>query len=355
MIHAILALTLFAQTGSPPSFSAAAMEHVQAGVNAEKERHFETAIAEFRKVTELEPEQPAGYVRLGNAYMENRQYGEAIPALKRAIELAPDLPSAHQLLGYALLAQGYAADAIPHLEKVHEVGALGIAQIQTGHASEAVSNLQAALAATPGDPDILYYLSQASEMLSQQSIDTLLATHPNSERAYQLQGQAYFGSHKLAEAEKQYQLAVALRPDIPGLHLELGQVYAEGSQWAKAEEQFRAEVQLQPGSGEAAYRLGEALLQEGKFEEALAELERSDRLRPDMSETLYSLGKAASLAGNSSAAEQAWTRVIHLEKETPLAGQAHFALAALYRKQGKAQEAAQQMQEFDRLRKQSAK
>jgi tetratricopeptide (TPR) repeat protein len=350
MTQALLTFILFAQLSSPaPMLPPQAMQHLRAGMDAEKHRDLDAAIAEFRKVTELEPAATTGYIRLGNAYMESHQYSEAIPALKRALELDPELPAAHQLLGYALLTQGYAAEAIPHLEKAGEVGALGIAQIQTGEASSAVSNLQAALVKTPNDPDLLFYLSQASEMLSQQSLEALASAGPNSSRTHQVRAHSYYKLHQFPEAEEEYQQALALRPDVPGLHLELGEVYAANSQWSRAEEQFLAETRLQPGNAEAAYRLGDTNLQEGKVQEAVEELKRSDLLRPDMSDTLYSLGRAAVLAGEMATAERALTRVVFLEKESPLAAQAHYSLAGLYRKQGKMKDAAREMQEFQRL------
>jgi len=40
---------------------------------------------------------------------------------------------------------------------------------------------------------------------------------------------------------------------------------------------------------------------------------------------------------------------LKLEKNTPLAAQAHFGLAGVYRKQGKAAQAQQEMQEFQKL------
>ncbi len=50
MIHILLMVWLAWQTVSPE-----ALQHLQAGAEAEKQRHFETAITEFKKVTELEP------------------------------------------------------------------------------------------------------------------------------------------------------------------------------------------------------------------------------------------------------------------------------------------------------------
>ena len=344
MIRALLLLWFASQTISPE-----AAQHMQAGIAADKQKQFDVAITEFRKVTQLEPTFADGFVGLGQTYMEKHDFASAVTPLKRALEVDPDLAPAHQLLGYALLAQGYAAQAIPHLQKVQDKTGLGIAQIQTGQLAEAVANLQAALAERPNDQDLLYYLGRASGLLSKQSIDTLLAAYPDSARAHQALAENYFVLRQMPEAEKEYREALRLRPDAPELHLELGEVYAGAFQWAKAEDEFRAQAKLQPGNAEAAYRLGTALLEEGKAREARVELVRADKLMPDMPETLYSLGKAASLEGDTATAEKEWTRLLSIEKETPLAAQAHFALASLYRKQGKTAAAQHEMQEFQRL------
>jgi len=329
--------------------ASAAEQHVRAGLDARNQHQVEAEITEFRKATELDPQLADAFYNLGAAYMEKRDYGAAIAPLRRALELSPELPAAHQLLGYALLAQGYAVEAIPHLEKVGAQDALAIAQLETGHLSDAVTNFNAALAKRPNDPDLLYYLGHASGLLSKSAIDALISAHPESARAHEALAENYFVLRQMPQAEKEYQEALRIRPDLPGLHLELGQVYANSAQWPKAEDEFRAEAKLQPGKAEAAYRLGAALLQQGKAQEALAELKRSNGLKTDMPETLYSLGKAASLTGDAATAEKSWTRVVELEKDTSLAAQAHFGLAGLYRKQGKAPQAQHEMQEFQKL------
>ena len=162
-------------------------------------------------------------------------------------------------------------------------------------------------------------------------------------------GENYFVLRRMPEAEKEYAEALRERPDTPGIHLELGLVYAGASQWPQAEQEFRAETKLQPGNAEAAFRLGDALLRQGKAHAARAELERSNRLQPGMPETLYSLGKSASLDNDPASAQKAWSDLLNIEKEGPLAAQAHFGLAALYRKQGNTAEAEREMQEFQRL------
>jgi tetratricopeptide (TPR) repeat protein len=290
-------------------------------------------------------------LNLGEEYMQTHDYGAAMAPLKRALELQPDLEEGHLQLGYALLEQGFAVEAIPHLERAHAVEALGIAQAETGHYQDAIGNLSAALAKHPNAPDLLYYLGRASGLLAKRSIDTLTEAYPDSARTHQAMAENYYVLRQMPQAESEFRAALQQRPDIPELHLELGLVYAGTAQWTKAEEEFRAQTKREPGNAEASYRLGSTLLQEGKVHEARQELERADHLRPDMPETLYSLGKAASLDGDTGAAERAWLRLLEIEKQSSLAAQAHFGLAALYRKQGKTAEAQSEMEAFRKLQK----
>ncbi len=325
------------------------VQHAQLGLEAQKQGRLSEAIAEFKRVTDLAPNLAAGFVNLGAAYMQNRDYANAIAPLKRAVQLNPDLQGAQQMLGYALLAQGYAAESIPHFEQAHVMDGLGVAQLKTGKLSEAIASLQRALAQHPNDPDLLYYLGRASGLLSKQVFDSLEAQHGNSARAHQALAENYAVLRRIPEAEKEYQDALRLRPDTPGIHLELGQLYASASRWQDAEQQFRAESRLQPGDAEAAYRLGDALLREGRVKEARVQLERADQLRPGMPETLYACGKAASLDGDVAEAEKDWLQVIANEPGGPFAAQAHFGLAGIYRKEGKTAQAEREMQDFRRL------
>ncbi|MBV8866313.1 MAG: tetratricopeptide repeat protein [Acidobacteriaceae bacterium] len=346
MTHGILLLFLAFQ-----SVSSEGAQHMQAGVEAHRKKDFNAAIAEFRKATQTDPNLAEAFLDLGEEYMQVHDYGTAVAPLKRALELKPDLEDAHLQLGYALLSQGFVAEAIPHLERVHAVEALGIAQIETGQYELAIGNLSAALSQRPNDPDLLYYLGRASGLLSKRSIDTLVQAYPDSARTHQAMAENYLVLRQMPQAENELRAALQQRPDIPGLHLELGLVYAGAAQSAKAEEEFRTEAKLQPGNAEASYRLGSALLQDGKVHEAREELERADRLKPGMPETLYALGKAASLEGDTAGAEKAWLQLIDIEKQSTLAAQAHFGLAALYRKQGKMAKAQSELEEYRGLQK----
>ena len=346
MSGALLSLLLALQASAPPS---PALQHLHAGVEAEKSAQLDAAVSEFQKATELDPKLAIAFVDLGDIYIEKHDYASAIPPLRRAVELSPNLEGAHRLLGYALLAQGYASEAIPHLEKAHAEDALGIALLEAGKLPEAVPVLQKALSKSPNDPDLLYYYGRAAGLLSKQVFDELEDRFPDSARAHQMMAQDYAALRDVPSAEREFSEALRLRPQTAGLHLEFGELYARAQQWDKAADQFQLETEVQPGSPEAFYRLGEAQVQLGKVHEAREALVRSDQLKEDMPETLYMLGKAAALDGDEIVAEKSWLQVLNIEKDSALAAQAHFGLAGIYRQQGKTAEADREMDEFRKL------
>lgn len=343
---AILWFVLLFQAATPE-----ALKHAELAMELQKQGKQAEAINEFRKVAELLPNLAAAHVNLGQAIMQSGDFAGALPPLKRALELNPDLVGAQQMLGYSLLATGYAAEAIPHLEKIKAADALGIAQLKAGLYAEAIGNLRTALAQRPSDPDLLYYLGRASGLLSQQTFEALKKTNGDSARAHQFLAETYAVMHNAPGAEKEFIEAIRQRPTTPGIRLELGELYAAGSHWDLAEAQFRAESQLQPGDPESALRLGNALLQQGKVPEARKELERSNQLGPGHPETMYLLGKASSLDNDAAAAEKVWLELLKVDGESPLAGQAHFGLSNLFRQQGNAARAAEELKQFQRLQK----
>ena len=349
MIEVLLFLHLLLQPqGIAPQAADQAKVLLQSGIDAENNKDLDRALVEFRKASELDTSSSEVLLRLGDAYLKKHDAADAIPPLKRAAGLNPDSVPIQRLLGYALLAQGYAAEAIPHLEVAHDPGALGIAQLENDQPAKAMVNLQSALESDPDNPDLLFYVSRAATALGSQSTDKLLAAFPSSARAHQAHGQGYYQMKMIPEAVKEYEQAIAIRPDLPGLHLELGEIYAGRAEWPKAEEQFRAETRLRPGSAEVAFRLGDALVQEGKMKEAADELRRSDSLHPNMPETLYAMGRALA-AADASAAEQALTSVLKLEQNSSLAAQADLLLASIHRKQGKSELASREMADYRRI------
>lgn len=82
-----------------------------------------------------------------------------------------------------------------------------------------------------------------------------------------------FGQNADAFTIASLQQAIALDPNNPQLYVQLGGVYYQLQQWENAQRQFQIAVQLKPDYANAYYNLGHALEEQGNFEAALTQYE----------------------------------------------------------------------------------
>jgi tetratricopeptide (TPR) repeat protein len=407
MTPTFFAWCLFLQSVTPE-----VIEHAQAGTAAAQKGRLDVAIQEFRRVTELQPNSAVGHAHLGDAYFQHGEYAAAIPELELALRLNPNLMDTHQTLGVLLLMQGNPEGALPHLEKMRTPELLGLAYLETGRLTDALTALQAALDKRPNDPDLLYYFGRATALASKRSFDQLVKINPdlarkssaaadnesrptgnvvslqnalreqpndagllvafsqaaaqasrkafdqilqsnaNSARAHQVLAEGYFESGRFAEAQREYAESLRLKPYTANVHLALGDVFAAAGKWPAAVAQFRVETQLRPASAEAFYSLGSGLLQQGETSGAVEQLTQADRLRPNTPKILLALGRAAFAARDAARAEAVWTKLLGIDNKSGLAASAHLGLSMLYRRAGKSQEADREMAAYEKLKNQ---
>jgi tetratricopeptide (TPR) repeat protein len=407
MTPTFFAWCLFLQSVTPE-----VIEHAQAGTAAAQKGQLDVAIREFRRVTELQPDSAVGHAHLGDAYFQHGEYAAAIPELELALQLNPNLMDTHQTLGVLLLMQGSPEEALPHLEKMRTPALLGLAYLETGRFSGAITALQIALDQQPNDPDLLYYFGRATALASKRSFDQLVKVNPdlarkrsaaadneggpprdvvslqnalteqpndanllfafsraaaqaskqafdqvlqsnaNSARAHQVLAERYFESGRFAEAQREYAESLRLKPYTANVHLALGDVFAAEGKWSAAVAQFRMETQLRPASAEAFYSLGSGLLQQGQTSAAVEQLAQADRLRPNTPKILLALGRAEFAAQDSARAEAAWTKLLGIDNKSGLAASAHLGLSTLYRRAGKSQEADREKAAYEQLKNQ---
>ncbi len=82
------------------------------GLVAHQTLDSETAIQRIRKSLELDPVQPKAQNNLGNIYILREEFAEAVTAYRQAIKDAPDYATAHRNLAEAMLAQGQLNEAL---------------------------------------------------------------------------------------------------------------------------------------------------------------------------------------------------------------------------------------------------
>jgi len=286
------------------------------------------------------------------AYRQKGDRQHAIAELRQALTFQPGLRDAHSLLGELLLQQDFAQEALPHLEAAGNNYLQGLALLELKRLPEAVNRLLAADAQHPDDPEVLFYLGEASSMLMERVFTRIVTAHPDSPRALQLQARNYLAQGRGDLAEPMLRNVLKIKPDLPGVHLDLGRILQEQrGDLNAAEQEFRAEAQLRPGSAEAAWRLGSVLLKKGQPKEALAELQRSDQLQPNMLDTLLDLGKAYLMENQIESAGKAFQHIIRIDDAGEIAAAAHLQLSQICRRLGRAEEAEQHLKRFRELSK----
>ncbi|HTF43239.1 MAG TPA: tetratricopeptide repeat protein [Terriglobales bacterium] len=121
-------------------------------------------IREAQKALELDAQLADAHVLLADTYRKQWMWAESEAEYKRALELAPNNSAAHA--GYAgwLLCAGRAAEAIKWAQRARELDPLDSVRnlawilFQDRRYDDAARELHAALAVTPEDPYVLWYL-----------------------------------------------------------------------------------------------------------------------------------------------------------------------------------------------------
>jgi superkiller protein 3 len=211
--------------------------------------------------------------------------------------------------------------------------------------------LERALRTNPGHVDVLYYLGVVTAQLAAVRFERLVEQSPTSARAHQLLAESLEAQQRRAEAEQEYEAALAARPDLLDALLGLAKLkrirldcdgavalyaraeairasfdgaYGLGScalrqgDEAAALAHFDRAIELDPKAAVAHVGRASALLGSGRTADAIASLERAVTLEPAMGEAYYLLGRAYQAAGERARSQAAFAKAEQLRRaDTP--------------------------------------
>ncbi len=172
-----------------------------------------------------------------------------------------------------------------------------------------------------------------------------LAARPDADpaevgEAFGALGQLYHAYELRAAARVAYRNAALLRPDdFRWPYLEGLAAFFSGD-FDVAEARLRRALELDPDSLPARLRLAEVERQQNRQEEAAADFRRALELAPDSAPALFGLGQTEAASGDLAAAATHFERALAL---APEASSIHYPLAQVYRRLGRADDAAAQL------------
>jgi Flp pilus assembly protein TadD len=205
----------------------------------------------------------------------------------------------------------------------------GIRRHRAGRLEQASALYLQALAAQPGNADVLHLLGglrlQQGNLTEAAELNArAVAIRPNFPEALSNLASALSELGKLEEAADACRRAIAIKPNFPGAHVNLGIVLKKLGRHLDAEASFQEALRLQPDLPDAHYNLG--ILQEelGRPVEAEASLRTALRLQPDSHRALVSLGVVLRHLGRVEDAESCFAGALRLK---PNDAESHLNLA----------------------------
>jgi protein O-mannosyl-transferase len=228
---------------------------------------------------------------------------------------------------------------------------LGIALVDAGRVQDAIPHYAAALKLRPDFAEAENNLGYALTLLNRPAealphLDRALSLQPTYAEAHNNRGIALMNLGRAAEGEAEFQTALRLEPDYPEAHLNAGLAFAHAGRTTEAIAQFAAAVRLRPDYAEAELNWAVGLTLSDQFIAASAHFQRAIELSPANPEARQLYGRALARSGNVEAAVIQYEKAIELN---PRLGAAHLSLALALRQLGRNAEAAQELEEANRL------
>lgn len=316
-----------------------------------------TAIEKYRAMIKLAPHLAAAYNNLGMIYFNEHDYPHAAEVLKRGLELHPDMPSAKAMLGMSYFQLGMQDKAEPLLRAaLHADPADNNVEMMLAHIlinlhkyGEAASYLNDFLERNPKNQEGWYLLGKTYLQLSEDALKTINEIDPNSLVAHEIAGEIDESMHNYDVALVEYKKAIDIDPHRPGIHMHMAKTYMLISKWESAELEFKAELLNDPYNCTARWMLADSMLEANdSSDDALTQLNQSIERCPTLMQARVDRARALIRLGKQS---DALPDLLLAVKESPAEPTIHFLLASVYRAQGNAPGARQEMQTYSQLQR----
>jgi tetratricopeptide (TPR) repeat protein len=304
------------------------------------------AIELYRQADQLKPDWAEGWFYLGLLQYSSNAFPAAIDAFNHLLLLQPGAPPALALRGLCEFETSAYDDALRDLEQAVQKGAANqprneqiiryhYAQLlaRTGRFQDAVLQYQFFAAHHIDDPDLLLGLGLAGMRNSSLPRDI-----PAGDRGiFEAAGSAgyVFLSGDSVGADTAFSQLFARYPTTPNLHFFYGVLlFMHGPDLAI--DQFRSEVSIAPANADAHAILAYALMFAGRFAEATPEAELALAGAPGMEMAQLALGRSLAETGDTKRSGEVLNQVLHRDPDNL---EAHMALAAMYSRAGRKEDA----------------
>lgn len=343
---------LAAQTSQNPD------QLLKDAIEAQQRGDYQTAVADYRKVLELRPENYQAKVNLGAALVHLGQYDAAIAQYKSALATAQQKGPIQMNLALAYYKKGDFANARESFVAIHKTQPndvrvailLGDTYLHLGDFAAAVSLLEPYDAANSQNLDFQFVYASALIKSGKRRDGVVrmekVAEAGHSADAYMLAGMTQLELNEFEPARRDIDMALQLDPKLPGIYTLAGTARDKTGDVKASEAAFREALRINPNDFDANLYLGAILYKRRDTDEAKIYLDRALKIDPKSTMARYEDAMLKSTVGQYEAAASEMEQIVADDPKWLLP---HVELASLYYKLHRPKDGAREREIVDRL------
>ncbi|MDA2930387.1 tetratricopeptide repeat protein [Acidobacteria bacterium AH-259-O06] len=329
-----------------------------------KEGDIKGAIRAYKSFLSLHPDVADAHSDLAVAYVRLGELGKAIAEYKKALALGngsdPTLIRFNLALAYYKSARF--DEAVAEFTRVldkqpgnrNAAVLLAGCHLQSGRNKKVIDLLSPYQSEDPGDHEIAFLMGTAlirdGQLEEGEHLVRDLIHKGDSAQARLILGTARLMSRDIPRALSQFERALELNPNLPSLNTLYGKALRQAGRLQDSIESFRRELVINPQDFDANLYLGMYLYKnEQKYEEALSCFERALHVRPGDVLVRFHKGLVYVLTDRTDEALELLEGVV---QEVPDFIEGHAALARLYVRLGRRDDAKRHRAILEELRRQ---
>jgi tetratricopeptide (TPR) repeat protein len=329
-------------------------------VALQKAGDLDGAAAAYREFLTAHPANVEARSNLGVVLARLGRYEEAIEAYRAALAAAPSNTAVRLNLGIALYKSARYSDAAVELGAVRGAAEGNLqaryleadCRLRLGEPAAVIALLAPLEAQRTDDLALAYmlglaYLQNEQQAEGQRLIDRILR-HGDSAEARLMMGVARRGVQDLTGSLEDLAKAVALNPNLPGVHSLYGQALLETGNRDKARAELEQALAQDALDFDANLLLGVMLKDDAEYARALSHFQRALGVRPGDPGARYQIATVHISQGETAAALPLLEAIV---KDAPKFLEAHVSLATVYYRLQRREDAERERAIVDELNK----
>ncbi|HMH15370.1 MAG TPA: tetratricopeptide repeat protein [Edaphobacter sp.] len=335
--------------------------HEQRAHQLLNEKKPELAVKEFAAVLAADPHNLDAQANLGVLLYFQKNYVAAEPHLRDALEQKPDLTKIRALLGMCERRLGKTDAArtdlqavVDQLQEPNIRLEAGLELIEIYTASQELEKAAAVVAVlrqgAPTDPRILYVAYRIYTDLAGEALLDLSVAAPDSGQMHQAMAHELVRQRDINGAITNYRKAMAVDPNLPGIHFELAEALHSSpdlKQRAEAEQEYKRALVVNGLDAETISRLGDLQADKGDLDGAATYYKQALKLQPGYTDAALGLARFYTEKNDPASALPLLEQVTTADPTNVLA---HYRLSAVYRKLNRPADAKRELDAYQKYK-----